>query len=267
MNARRALLGALLAVLVVAAGVGGGLFLYSEQLYRDSYGSEYRYSVRIAPTAPVENVTVLVPLPADGGESPVDAAAVAHPFTPDGWAYDVVGTEHGPMLRVSADRIPTDPTYHASVIRDGRLVRWERISESEYDPDNGSHVRAEHADVEVDAAVESGATIDTRAPLESEPTLAPHRNRTETACLGGRADEGPCYVYDGRVFVSYDAAPDTAVYVSVELYGANSWWVFGWNFNEYADRQYAEVVGPHEGWVVTGGRLETGRGNYPEPPG
>ncbi|MFB6096056.1 MAG: hypothetical protein ABEJ74_01550 [Haloferacaceae archaeon] len=266
MNARRVLGIALLVVVVLVAAVAGGLFLYSQQLYRDSYGSDYTYDVHVSPSAPISNVTILVPLPAQGSDSPVNASSVQHPFTPDGWTYDVVETDAGPMLRVRADEVPTDPTYHASVVRDDRLVGWKPIPADEYDPDNGSHVRATHDDVEVHVTLESDRTVDTRSAIEDEPLLRPQRNRTETACFGGQDDEEACYDYGGRAFVSYDAAPDTAVYVSVELRGTNSWWVFGWNFNEYTDRQTVEVVGPQDGWVATEGDLHVGSGNYPRPP-
>jgi hypothetical protein len=266
MNVRRVLLVVLVAFLVVVAAVVGGLFLYSQHLYRDSYGSEYTYEVRISPSATITNVTVLVPLPNQGGDSVLDTGDVQHPFTPDGWTYDVVPTDLGPMLRVQADEIPTEPTYHYSVVRDDRLVRWETIPPDEYDPTNESHLRVEHEDVEIDVRAESETTIETRSPVTSEPLLRPHENRTETACFRARGEEETCYVYDGRAFVSYDSDPDTAVYVSVELRGTNSWWVFGWNFNEYTDRQSVEVVGPHDGWMVMEGELETGQGNYREPP-
>lgn len=266
MNRRRALVAVVAAVLVVVAGVAGGLFLYSQHLYRDSYGSEYTYEVRISPSAPITNVTILVPLPTRDGTSPVDAVAVRHPFTPDGWAYDVVEREGRPMLRVRADEVPTDPTYHYSVIRDDRLVGWETIPAGEYDSENSSHVRVQHDDVEVDVSVDSERTVDTRSPIGSEPLLGPHQNRSETPCFVPQGEEEACYTYEGRVFASYDAEPDTAVYVSTELRGANSWWVFGWNFNEYTDRQSVELVGLQDGWVVTDGSLEAGQGNYRAPP-
>ena len=266
MNVRRVLLVSLVAFVVVVAAVVGGLYLYSQHLYRDSYGSEYTYEVRISPSATITDVTVLVPLPAQGGESVLDVADVQHPFTPDGWSYSTVETDSGPMLRVQAAEIPTDPTYHYSVVRDDRLVRWETVPPDEYDPTNESQLRVEHDDVEIDAQVESESTIETRSPVTSEPLLRPHENRTEAACFTNRGEEETCYVYDGRAFVSYDADPDTTVYVSVELRGTNSWWVFGWNFNEYTDRQSVEVVGSNDGWVVTEGELETGRGNYRAPP-
>ena len=266
MTLRRVLAVGLAAILVGAAAIAGGLFVYGDYLYRDSYGSDYVYEVRISPSAPVTNVTVSVPLPSHDGESPVDAAAVRHPFTPAGWTYEVVETARGPTLRIRTDEIPTGPTYHYSVVENDRLVGWETITAEEYDPGNESHLRVTHDDVEVDVTVESDRTIDTRSPIESEPLLGPHENRTRTACFRAADEEEACYAYDGRAFVSYDAAPGTAVYVAVELHGTNSWWVFGWNFDEYSDRQSVEVVGPRDGWVVTEGRLETGQGNYRRPP-
>ncbi|WP_458188169.1 hypothetical protein [Haladaptatus sp. NG-WS-4] len=266
MSIRRLLAVGLAVFIVVVAAIAGGLFLYSQHLYRDSYGSEYHYDVRITPSSQITNVTVMVPLPSHDGEVLVDADAVSHPFTPDGWAYDVVETRYGAMLRIRADEVPTEPTYHYSVNEDDRLVRWETISAAEYDPENSSHLRASHDDVDINARVESDRTVDTRSPIENESLLRPHQNRTETACFSPPDEKETCYTYDGRVFVSYDGASDTAVHVSVELRGSNSWWVFGWNFNEYVDRQSVEVVGPQDGWVVTEGDLETGQGNYRPPP-
>jgi len=264
MNVRRVLGIIALVFIVIVAAIASGLFLYSQYLYRDSYGSEYTYDVRISPSAPITNTTFLVPLPANDG--PVNASMVHHPFTPDGWSYDVVETESGPMLRIQADEIPTDPTYHYSVVRDNRLIRWETISEEEYDPDNSSHVRATHEDIDIQTSVATDQTIDTQSPINSEPLLRPHENLTDTACFMADDDEGRCYTYDGHVFASYDATPDTVVYVSVRLRGANSWWVFGWNFNEYVDHQSVEIIGSNEDWVATQGELRTGNGNYRPPP-
>lgn len=264
---RRRLLGILIALfIVIVAAVAGGLFLYSQQLYRDSYGSDYTYEVRLSPSAPITNVTILVPPPSQNGNSLVTASTIAHPFTPSGWRYDVTDTEYGPMVRIEADEIPTDPTYHYSVIRDDRLVRWETIPQEQYNPENDSHLRVQHDDIEIDVAVESERTIDTRAPIDSEPLLRPQTNRTETACFMPHDREETCYTYTGRIFVSYDAVPDTTVYISIELRGTNSWWVFGWNFNEYTDRQTVELTGPQDGWIPTEGQLETGQGNYRDPP-
>ncbi|WP_458207866.1 hypothetical protein [Haladaptatus sp. NG-SE-30] len=266
MNLRRVLAVSFAVFLVVIAAAASGLFLYSQYLYRDSYGSEYHYDVRLSPSAPVTNVTVLVPLPSHDGEPLVDADTVSHPFTPDDWAYDIVETEYGSMLRIRANEIPTEPTYHYNVIEDNRLVRWESISATEYDSNNSSHLRVTHDDVDISTGVESDRTIDTRSPIESESLLHPHENRTETACFSSQDEDETCYTYDGRIFVSYEAAPDTAVSISIELWGSNSWWVFGWNYNEYIDRQSVEIVGPQDGWVITDGNLETGQGNYRPPP-
>ena len=254
-------------LLVVVAAIVGGLFLYTQHLYRDSYSSDYHYQVRVSPSDPVTNLTVMVPLPTHGGQTPFEPADLRHPFTPNGWRYAVVDTEYGPMLRIEADAVPAEPTYHTSVVRNDRLVRWERLDPGEYDPDNASHLRATHDDVDIDTHVESEDPIDTGGALDTEPLPRPHEDRMETACFMATGEEETCYSYTGRVFVSHDGAPDTAVYVSIEIWGTNSWWVFGWNGNDYIDRQSVEVVGSPDGWLGTDGELETGQGNYRKPPG
>ncbi|WP_396612173.1 hypothetical protein ACH9L7_02480 [Haloferax sp. S1W] len=257
------------AVLLVVAAIGGGLWAFSRQSFLDSYGSDYRYEVRVSADEPISNVTVFVPLPITEGESPVeDVIETREYLIPETWTYDVVETEYGPMLRMQADELPGEPTYHRSVIENDRLVRWERVSADEYDRNDSDVVRVKHDTMSLTADRTVNRSIDTRDPGGAEPLFEPRSNVTGVPCEWPHEDdETRCYRYDTRIFVAYDGPETTQLSVTVELVGTNSWWVGGWNYNEYTDRvSVYDLPADQRGWVVVEGHLQTGVGNYPRNP-
>lgn len=265
MKVSQVLILSILVVLFFIAILAGGLFFYTEQLYSDSYTSEYSYKVSISPSDPISNITVLVPLPKHNNISLVNTSMLSDPLKPKGWRYNVIDHQGGPMLEIKADKIPQDPSYYHSIIRDNRLVGWEEITESQYNPENSSHIRLENDEVRIDLIIPSKNTIDTKSPINDESLLYPHENLSETRCFMDQ-DQEECYTYSGYFFVSYNSSQEISMYISAELRGSNSWWVLGWNFNEYIDRQSVEIINQKEGWVETNGVLEVAQGNYRDPP-
>ncbi|ELZ94103.1 hypothetical protein C440_10798 [Haloferax mucosum ATCC BAA-1512] len=268
MNRRTLGIVAIVVVLVVAVAAGG-LWAVGRLSFLDSYGSQYDYSVRVSADEPISNVTMFVPLPVENNSSPVAANVESREYLiPETWSYDVVDTQYGPMLRIRADELPADPTYHRAVIENDRLVRWEQISEREYDQNDANTVRVEHDAVDLYADATVNRSIDTRSPEGTEPIFEPRQNVRAVPCeWPHEADETRCYAYDSMVYLQYDGPETTTVSVSIELYGTNSWWVGGWNYNEYTDRIYAyDVPADRRGWVVVEGELQTGVGNYPRNP-
>ncbi|KTG27696.1 hypothetical protein, partial [Haloferax profundi] len=254
------------AALVVLAVVGGGLWAVGRLSFLDSYGSEYDYTVRVSADEPISNVTLFVPLPVHDGTSDIGTVVETREYLkPDTWSYAVVQTRHGPMLRIHADEIPAEPTYHRPVVENDRLVRWEQIPADEYVRNDSETVRVEHDAVEVDADLTTNRSIDTKSPERVEPLLNPRSNTRAVPCEWPHdADETQCYSYDTMLFVEYDGPETTRLTVTTELRGTNSWWVGGWNFNEYTDRVYVyDLPGDQQGWVVVDGELQTGVGNYP----
>jgi hypothetical protein len=253
-------------LLVVALLVGAG-WAAQRAWYEQSYGSEYAYEVRVGPNYhgdTITNVTVLVPLPAHGGsQSVADAVASQDLRFPDGWSYAVVDTEYGPMLRFEADEIPGEPTYFRAVMEGDRLVDWEEIPAAEYSRNDSETIRVDHDDIEVRTTVEADETIDTRSPTGTEPLLSPRSNQRQVDCEAFyERDDVTCYAYDSRVFLAYDAEPGTEVFLDVELRGTNSWWVLGWNYNEYRDGVRLLTDESPDGWTTVDGQLVTGSGNY-----
>ncbi|RDZ44221.1 hypothetical protein C5B91_11885 [Haloferax sp. Atlit-10N] len=253
------------AALVVVAVAAGGLWAFGRLSSLDSYGSQYDYSVRVSADEPISNVTVLVPLPVSDGSSVVGEAVESREYLlPTGWAYDVVETEYGPMLRLRADELPADPTYYRAVVENDRLVRWEPIPASEYSRNDSDTLRVEHDAIDLSADVRVNQSIDTLAPEGTEPLFEPRENARLVPCdWPSNSDDTRCYDYESMLFVQYDGPETTNVSVSVELRGANSWWVGGWNYNEYVDHVAAyDLPADRQGWVVADGELRTGVGNY-----
>ncbi|AFK20365.1 hypothetical protein E6P09_13345 [Haloferax mediterranei ATCC 33500] len=256
-------------VLLVVAAIGGGLWAFGRLSFLDSYGSQYDYSVRISADEQISNVTILVPLPVANNSSPIgDTVESREYLVPETWTYDVVETQYGPMLRVRADEIPAEPTYHRAVVENDRLVRWEQIPEREYSRNDSDTLRVEHDAVDLNADATVNRSIDTRSPEGAEPLFHPRANSQRVPCEWPREDdETRCYSYDTMLFLQYDGPETTNVSVNVELYGTNSWWVGGWNYNEYSDRIHAyDIPADRQGWVVVDGELQTGAGNYPRNP-
>jgi len=266
---QRRTIGLLLAGLLLAAAVlAGAGWALQRAWYQQSYGSEYTYDVLVGPNygnESISNLTVMLPLPVADGDSAVGEDLSDREFRlPEGWSYAVVDTEYGPMLRIEADEIPGEPTYYRAVMEGDRLVDWEEIPASAYDRNDSDTIRVEHDDAEIQHTVVVNETIDTRSPIGDEPLLSPRSNQTEVACeqFYYEDEDATCYAYDARVYLSYDAPPGTEVYVRAELRGTNSWWVLGWNYNEYRDTVALLTDESPDGWTTADGELVTGSGNY-----
>lgn len=255
-NWRRIGLVALLAAVVVLVVLAGGLWLYSQHLYRTSYESSYTYEVAINTNETLRNVTLYLPLPGETDGANLSAAMVERGnAAEDGLSYGVVGTPSGPMLRVSADRVAVTPRYYEFVERDGRGERVE-IPASEYDPSNPNMTRDANSGTLLTVTVPSDDPVSTAAPWGVEPTFTPRTDRRPTACSFPGPDWLRCYGYDTRVYASYGTNATTRVDVTTHVEGQNAWWVFGWNYDYYRDTVAVSLRGPRDGWTNATGRVE-----------
>jgi hypothetical protein len=251
----------LLACLLVTAGCS---FLAPNP---DSYTSTYYYSVGIDADATVENATLRLPLPQQGGAASFNASTVA----PDGTveeAFDatVVATDRGPMLELTADAFTVETRYYRVVESDG-VGRREEIDRATYDPANPDHQRVDHRSVGVSVDRTAPYPIETRAPLEDGPLLYDDGvvTRGLADCELPRQDATSCFAYDAPLYLSYETAANGTVAGSVFFEGTNEWFAGGWTGNGYVDRVEFNATGPQDGWVTGEGRTETGRGTYPSP--
>ncbi|TMT87334.1 hypothetical protein E2L06_12370 [Haloterrigena sp. H1] len=260
MTQKRTLGIGLLAVVIVAALLIGGLVVLSETLAEDSYTSEYSYDVEITTNGTLTNATVLVPVPVSDGEVSVTGALEDGDYyaQPDAFSSRIVETDRGPMLEVTADEFVVDPEYYR-VVEEGEMGRTEPITADEYDPDDPDMFVRDRDQYELTLRIESDERIETREPVGTEPVLEPRVDVTETACLDGAER---CQEYTGFVYAEYDADPSTDVSIRVSHRGENSWWVGGWSGNWYSDEVTVALGGSQADWIAVDGSLEAGQGSY-----
>lgn len=153
-----------LAAAVVVALAVGGLWLYSQHLYRTSYESGYSYDVVLNTNETLENATLYVPIPVEEGKPNLSAAMVEEGNAAgENFSYRVVETEYGPRLEVTADRVTVTPRYYEFVERNGTVERVE-IPESEYDPSDPDMTRDANAGTLVTVTVPANESVATDDP-------------------------------------------------------------------------------------------------------
>jgi hypothetical protein len=243
---------------------------------RTEYQSTYNLRVTLSADETLENATFYVPVPTEDGESRLgeqfvqdvryDRSAPAmrgydSEPVPVNFTYELVGTGHGRMLAISADRIEVTEVYYREV--ENETMGWrERVSPEEYDPSNPEMGVQNDGGFTFSVTLVADEWIDTADPFDDEPLLDPGADRTEADCFGGSSGTQHCYEYDGQMYAEYDTAEVTTVYVSAELTGRNEWFSGGWTGNEYHEWSRTELLGPQSGWVLSEGELEVGSGNY-----
>lgn len=268
-----------LAIAVVFALVVGGLLLLGEQRKDATTESTYEYHVTIAADDTIENATFYLPAPVDAGTDTSELGVhfvetvqydrttpgvegYEPPADPAEFEYDLVETEHGPMVAIAADRIEVTTVYYRTV-ENGTMGYLERIEPEAYDPDDPSMGILDDGSFRFTIRVAANDTIDTADPFESEPLLGPKTGLDGAECRpASQTKTKTCYEYASLVYADYDTDADTTVHVAVELSGSNEWFSGGWSGNEYRDRTHVEPVGPQSDWVVSSGELEVGVGTY-----
>jgi hypothetical protein len=267
------------AIVVVFALVIGGLFLLGEQRITETTESAHQYDVTVSTDDTLENATFYVPLPVDAetqtselGEHFVEnvqyerhtpvVRGYEQSADPVDFDYELVETDHGPMLAISADRIEVSRVYYRTV--ENETMGWhEQIEPEEYDPNDPSMGVQDDGRFRFSVTLAADDTIDTADPFESEPLLSPKSDLRETECRPPPPSEtAHCYEYESLVYASYDTDAETNVYIALELSGYNEWFSGGWRGNEYRDRTSVELFGPQSGWHIATGELEVGSGNY-----
>ncbi|WP_336136154.1 hypothetical protein [Natronomonas amylolytica] len=190
--------------------------------------STYYYGVDVNPTAPVSDVTLYLPVPVRDGESAFSEAVTGEGIRPEEWSYAVVDTERGPMLEIGIDEL-----------------------------------QPESRPFNIDLDVASEDEIDTRKPLENEPTLQPKADLQQVDCDFPHPDEWDdrlrCYTYEGALYGTYEPT-GTEVSLAARFTGENTWFTGGWNGNDYTDDVHGFVDGT--GWTTARGSVRAGVGNY-----
>jgi hypothetical protein len=278
LNWRAIGIGAVTIVVVFALAIGG-LSVLGEQRITETTESAYQYDVTVSTDDTLENATFYVPLPVDAGtqtselgerfvenvqyeRSTPSVRGYEQPATSIDFDYQLVETDHGPMLAISAARIEVSRIYYRTV--ENETMGWhEQIEPGEYDPNDPSMGVRDDGRFRFSVTLAATDTIDTPDPFESEPLLSPKSELRETECRPPPPSEtAHCYEYESLVYAFYDTDAETNVYIALELSGYNEWFSGGWSGNEYRDRTSVELSGPQSGWHVAAGELEVGSGNY-----
>lgn len=232
----------------------------------DSYSSHHYYSLGVDVNGNVSDVTIRLPVPQQNGTASYNVTTLTGNGTVEG-VFDatVVETDRGPMLELTTDGVTVEPRYYRFVV-EGDMGRRERISESEYDPDNPDHQKVDRRSVGVRVDQQVEYPIETRAPLGTSPTLyADDAVTRELATCGPTQNSAACFDYDAPVYLSYEAGSDVRVAGVVSFEGSNEWFAGGWTGNSYVDRVRFNATGAQDGWVTFEGETETGTGSYPAP--
>lgn len=263
---RRTLVGVIAAVLVAVlllGAVGVGYLLYDfTRPVPESYTHVYDYEVTIGTDATLENVTIYLPVPALDGDSPIGAAVVAGSDglveAPADWKYRLVDTEHGTMLAVSTATLP--PRYE-------RRPMPRPLPPGAESPTPGGTPTPTPRRVldayRIDVELGANDTIDTRAPVGTEPTLVPRNDAVEAECTTPVTEGAVCRRFSTRAYLAYDAPDDATVRVFVRYSGTNSWFAGGWTGNSFDQTVSFEATGPRDGWLVVAAHEQVGVGNYP----
>lgn len=262
---------ALVAAMVVFAAAIVGFFAVAPPMLADRT-SYYDYQATLTTNDTLTDVTLYLPMPV-GPDGPMTGDVVVR--DDDGNQVDattgVVDTEHGPMLSIEVDRLEGSLEYMLLTFdEDGNLTDREVISPEEVPEDLSNkqltpmptrytvHVFYDYRD--------GGEPIETKEPLDTEPTLSPKYALEAVDCVGPYADEEEaCHRYDSMVYASYGTTEDNVVHVSAEYGGWNEW---GWglynSYNEFTDRlDRTPLAGPQDGWTVAEGTIHAGSGSYP----
>ena len=264
------------AVLLVFGLVVGALSVLGEQRRAETADSTYRYEVTIAADETFENATFYVPVPTENGTSRLGERFVegvqydrytpaVQGYDPDpapvNFSYELVETQQGRMLAITADRIEVTNVYYREV--ENETEGWyEQIPAEQYDPSDPDMGVQNDGEFTFTVTLVADEQIDTADPFDDEPLLAPGADRTEVDCFSGNSVTRRCFEYDGQVYADYETSERTTVYVSAQLHGRNEWFSGGWTGNEYREWSRVELRGPQSGWLPTDSELVIGSGNY-----
>ena len=267
-------------VLILAAVLAMVLFMAAaliaanlDRSASESFRSTYHYELRISTSGPIENATLLLPLPSrydpntGTNVTPVDLSRASfRNFDPGDISVKIESVDGVPMLNISADRI--DPVY-TNHIMPIAIMPGQNESELPEPTHIYSDRYSEETPVLVDMELRVSGTgpdeIDTRTPVGAEPLFAPCRIVGD---LTGPADGyhvspgSSGYVVEVPLVLSYDAADENVLAISADFEGRNDWWVMGWQFNSYRESVHHEFTGPCNGTYPVRGILVTGEGVY-----
>jgi hypothetical protein len=216
---------------------------YTENAYRNTISGNYTYTCTIITDAPLYNVTLFIPVPADTtGNSPVISAFSSHTVSgvPAGWETTLYDTGKATMVKVTTPAVI---------------------------PPAGTNAASPYT-VTFSSDTASRTPIDTKDPVGKSAMFRPVQALSENTCPQGPADGNTrCFTYTTSVYADYGTAADTTVTITSAVSGKNTWTIFEPRSNEYHTDISTSMKGENHGWALLEGKLTSGTGTYDIPAG
>lgn len=249
---------ALLALLVAQVFLCGCLSEEPEYLHM-----RFIYELSIETTTPVEDVTLLVPIPARGDRPAIGPEPIFSEFY----------TDPGNLGKNKLSDPSTLPEHYALAVvpLDGQY--YLRLTAPFMDPAEPVIVYYTH---NTDLAKKFYPEvvlqlIDTRYPFGNESLFSPKQNLTLIAGTPGTPNErgyynpgGYRYSYTIPVYAHYENGMQVSISSGIE--GSNQWHE-GFDFagqNRYSDAYSLTITGEPQGWMPAEGKVTAGQGGYRE---
>jgi hypothetical protein len=235
-------LGLFLAILVVTIAFAGYTG-YVTSAYQSTRASTYSYTLSITTDSPLKNVTLFVPVPADGkGNSPIVSQFSSHemPGVPGSWQTTLFDTGKGTLLKISIPSLDPPPGTNAD-----KPYTMTLVSE-----------------------LPTLGIIDTANPLKNSPVFTPAREISPVPCTGYGAGSGgapECVTFITSLYADYSTDPNARITITSSVTGKNSWNVFGSKSNEYTSVISVLLYGENHGWTTMKGTLANRIGSYEAP--
>jgi hypothetical protein len=213
---------------------------YVDTAYRNSLNGTYSYTCTITTDAPLSNVTLFIPVPADrGGNSPVVSAFSSHAVSgiPKDWKTNLYDTGKSTMIKVEAPAIVppegTSPSHPYMLVFSSETT--------------------------------TRSPIDTRNPVEKSAVFRPMQDIREKTCVLSTGTPVPCSSFTTTIYADYKAAPDARVSIKSSFVGRNTWTIFEAQSNEFQSEINLGLTGENHGWANAEGQLAAGIGTYAVP--
>ena len=213
----------------------------------DFLHTHFEYELSIKTTTPIENVTLLVPIPTRG-----DRPALGHDPISDAFYADRLPERYDCAI------VPVDGQYYL------------RLTTPSMDPTEAIGVRYYNRTSLGDFRSEIvPQLIETQYPFGNESLFSPKQNLTLIAGTPGIVETrginpGYSYSYTIPVYVYYENASQVEIYSDIR--GENEWLeqFDAWAPNRYYDRYHLVITGEPQGWMPAGGEVTAGKGIYRE---
>jgi hypothetical protein len=211
---------------------------YVETAYRNTITGTYTYTCTIMTDAPLYNVTLFIPVPADKtGNSPMvsDFSSGVMKGVPADWEPTLFDTGKATMLKVTTPAIL---------------------------PPEGTTASNPYT-ITFSSETTLHSPIETKDPVERGVMFRPVQAMSETGCPQGGSSR--CFTYTTSLYADYSTSADTTVTMTSAVSGKNNWKIFEPRSNEYHTEITISMRGENHGWAVPEGRLSSGTGTYDFP--